>query len=155
MDNADALAKIAVKLAEAEAEIAKINADAERRAAPFRAQIERLKIAAEVVGDLAGPVDVVIQTPSGTIAVETKAPKASVKRLIAEELARSALPLSRAEFVERFKAAGKEVLDATVGSTLSNMRRDGELIKEGNRYGLPSTENSIQREEGSQVRATH
>ena len=60
-----------------------------------------------------------------------------VKSLVEEELRASALPLSKAELLERFIVNGHTVQETTLGSTLSRLVADGFLSKEANnRYRL-------------------
>jgi hypothetical protein len=122
-------------------EIELIVADAERRAAPLRAKLQRLQIADEELRDLdpdqaALPLGVAPAIPQAGDLDDAKK-KRPIRSLIEEELTASTLPLSKAEFMERFKANGYEPQDSTVGSTLSRLVGEGVLEKDGtNRYRL-------------------
>lgn len=135
------LSLLAQRVAALNSEIEMIFADADRRAAPLRAKLQRLQIAEEELRDLDPDLPalahvgapVVALTPGASLAQKKK----SIRALIEEELKVSALPLSKAEFVERFAASGHAVQESTVGSTLSRLVADGVLSKGGtNRYVL-------------------
>lgn len=135
------LALIAQRMSELNEDIAAILADAERRSAPLRAQLQRLQIAQEVLLDLDPDQKSPELAPLSATVAPAKPPsfvgRPSTKALILAELAASALPLSKAELVERFVASGHTVYDNTVGSTLSRLVGSGDLSKDGtNRYRL-------------------
>jgi hypothetical protein len=130
----------------AEREVKGIMADAERRAAPFRLQIDRFRTALDVVlglDDAAAPAVVtgsvgVVEEKDAALVHGSVIIRESTKTLIQRELAASGLPLSKQELHDRFVALGRaDIKDTTVGSTLSNMLKDGLLVKVvPNRYAL-------------------
>lgn len=144
LPHSDAITAILHKLASAEQEVANIMADADRRATPIRSEMSRYKIALEVLRALAPDAEP-IGTISASVLLEpltvtaSGSTKETTRQLILKELRGSQLPLSKQELHERFIAQGRnDIKDTTVGSTLSNMLRDGELVKHGtNRYSLP------------------
>jgi polyhydroxyalkanoate synthesis regulator phasin len=113
------------------AEIAKVNGQieeiyeaADQRAAPLKDRLERLRTTVEVLKEFA---DEGAQPPA----------RKSMKELIVDELGAFKGALTRLDLVGRFRAYGYEVNDQTVGSTLSNLVRDGVLTKdEANRYAI-------------------
>ena len=129
-DNLSPHTLVSLKIAEIESEITKILADAERRVAPLKLQLQRYRIADEVWRDIAPT-----QAPAASKASEATAlhrqvtPKRSVRMLLLGELGASALPLSKAELLDRFIASGESPVESTVGSTLSNMVKAGFLVK--------------------------
>ena len=122
--------KAQARTASLEKQIAQIQAEAEKQSAPLKAELSRIKIAAEVYSEFNG--DAGEAEDDADIAPI----KPSTKNLILRELEEPGIPpLTKMEFVSRFTAQGHLVNEATVGSTLSNMLRDGLLTKDKmNRY---------------------
>ena len=151
---------LASRAAAIEEEIAKIMADAERRAAPLRKQALRNSIAVEVLRELtATPVkevslDAYVRAEV-TLAATLAPGKWSVKSLILDELVGASLPLSKAELIDRFVAAGRNVHENTVGSTLSRLVSEGMLVKaDGNRYQTKPAEATATEQNTGGVAAT-
>ena len=143
LPHSDSITAILQKAASAEQEILNIMADAERRAAPIKTKLTQYKIALDVLRGLEPSTMVESAVPdSGQATLERlvvpAGTKESTRSMILTELAASKLPLSKQEIHERFCAKGRaDIKVETIGSTLSNMLRDGVLKKHGsNRYSL-------------------
>lgn len=107
-------------------EIEVIHADALARTKPLAAEVNRLTSALQVIEEF------------GIGAPQLGPPSKTMRSLILEEFQKSpGVSFTRVDLVSRFRGYGYEVNEQTVGSTLSNMTREGVLVKdEANRYSL-------------------
>ena len=138
-DSTDPRRLLAARMEACANEIGKIVADAERRADPLRLQMERYRIAIEVLSDVLPRAHGSV--PVKHVDVDTGA-KPSIRKLLMDEFHRSALPLSKTEMLDRLRASGHtDLRDGTVGSTLSKMLAAGLLTKDGsNRYAVKTVD---------------
>ena len=131
---AHALQSMQARLAALDTEVKSIYEDAERRAAPLKQKASRVRIAVEEFEELERQELETGLLESGWVGPTRKR---STRTLILDELQTPEFVATKLELVDRFRKAGAAVNEGTVGSTLSNLVRDGLLVKDKmNRYGL-------------------